>query len=77
MNKNINRTGSLILLSIIVASLAATLVACDKTPTQKDAAEKEHFLTEKMETIKKAEAVEQMVHDAAALQRQRIDEESQ
>jgi len=30
-----------------------------------------------MQTIKKAEAVDQLVQDAAAMQRRRIDEESQ
>jgi len=64
--------------SIFVAAFLATgMTACDKTPAQKSAAEKEHFLTEQMETIKKAEAVEQMVQDAAEMQRRRIDEQAQ
>lgn len=62
---------------VLLSLFIATLAACDKTPAQKSAAEKEHFLTEKMQTIKKAEAVDQLVQDAAAMQRRRIDEESQ
>lgn len=66
-----NNKWSLVFLAIIAASLGA----CDKTPAQKSAAEKEHFLGEKMETIKKAEAVDQMLQDAAAQQRRNIDDQ--
>ena len=60
----------------ILASLfIATLGACDKTPAQKSAAEKEHFLSEKMQTIKKAEAVDKILQDAAAQQRRNIDDQ--
>lgn len=63
---------------LLFISIISTLAACsDKNSTEKKAAEKEHFMTEKMQTIKKAEAVNQLVQDAAAQQRRRIDEESQ
>jgi len=67
-----NSKWQLVLLSIFVA----TLIACDKTPSQKAAAEKEHFLSEKMQTIETAKAVDQMIQDAAAQQRRNIDEQS-
>jgi len=60
---------------ILLCIFATTLVACDKTPTQKSAAEKEHFLGEKMGTIKKAEGVEQMIQDAATQKRREIEEQ--
>lgn len=60
---------------VLVSLFIATLGACDKTPAQKSATQKEHFLSEKMQTIKKAEAVEQMMKDAAAQQRRDIDDQ--
>lgn len=61
---------------IFLAVFAATLVACsDKTPAQKTAVEKEHFLTEKMQTIKKAEQVNQLLQDTAKKQRREIEEQ--
>ncbi len=62
---------------VVVAMFAAGLFACsDKAETKTSAAEKEHFMSEKMQTIKKAEAVNQLLQDAAAEQRRRIDEDS-
>ena len=63
---------------LLFIGIVSILAACSETDSSKgSAAEKEHFLTEKMQTIKKAEQVNQLVQDAAAQQRKRIDEESQ
>lgn len=65
---------------LIVSSLFLTLAACsDKTESNatQTAAEKEYFMSEKMQTIEKAEQVGQLVQDTAAEQRRRIDEVSQ
>ena len=37
----------------------------------------EHFLTEKLDTIKKAEAVDQLIQNAGAVQRRTINEQGQ
>ena len=56
--------------------LIAMLAACsDKGASAKTAVEKEHFLTEKMQTIKKAEAVGQVLQDAASQQRRSIEDQ--
>jgi len=63
-------------LMILLLSFSATLVACsDKATSEKPSAEKEHFLTEKMDAIKKAEKIEKTLQDAAALQRRKIEEQ--
>ncbi len=65
-----NNQWKIILFLIFVMSL----IACsEQTSSEKTVAEKEHFLSEKLETIKKAEAVEQMIQDAAAQQRRTIE----
>ncbi len=67
-----NNQWKIILLSIFIMSL----IACsEQTSSEKTAAEKEHFLSEKLETIKKAEAVEQMIQDAATQQRRNIEDQ--
>jgi uncharacterized lipoprotein len=66
------RKWQIVLLAFFITALAA---CSDKTPAQKSAAEKENFLSEKMETIKKAEAVDQMIQDAAAQQRRNIEDQ--
>jgi hypothetical protein len=72
-----NSKWQLALLPLFAATLfVTTMTACDKTPAQKAAAEKEHFLSEKMQTIEKAKAVDQMIQDAAAQQHRNIDEQS-
>ena len=48
----------------------------DKASTLNEALPKEHFAKEKLDTIKKAEAVNQLVQDAAAKQNRNIDEQS-
>ena len=61
---------------ILLSTFTATLIACSDTATiEKTAAEKEHFLTEKMQTIKKAEQVNQLIQDAATQQRSTIEEQ--
>jgi len=68
-----NHQWKIILLSIFVTSL----IACsEQTSSEKTVTEKEHFLSEKLETIKKAEAVEKMIQDAAAQQRRTIEDQS-
>jgi hypothetical protein len=65
-------------IGLLCISIISTLAACsDKNAAEKTAAEKEHFMSEKMQTINKAEQVNQLVQDAADQQRRRIDEESQ
>ena len=46
------------------------------TSTSNNDVPKEHFAKEKLDTIKKAEAVNQLVQDAAAQQRREIDEQA-
>jgi len=63
-------------LMTLLLSLSVTLVACsDNATSEKPSAEKEHFLTEKMEAIKKAEKIEKTIRDAAVLQRRNIEEQ--
>ncbi len=58
---------------ILLAILVAGLTACsEQTSPEKTIMEEEHFLTEKLETIKKAETVEKMIQDAATQQRRTI-----
>lgn len=64
------------IIPLLFVSLFSTLAACsDKN--EKPVAEKEHFMTEKQQAMQKAEQINQLVQDAAAQQRRRIDEESQ
>lgn len=58
----------------MVSLFMLALTACSdkaKTATEK----KEHFLSEKMETIKKAEEVNQIIQDGATQQRRNIEEQ--
>lgn len=48
----------------------------DKASTMNEAVPKEHFAKQKLDTIKKAEAVNQLVLDAAARQNHNIDEQT-
>jgi len=67
-----NHQQKIILLPIFLMSL----VACsEQTSSEKTTTEKEHFLSEKLETIKKAKAVEKMIQDAATQQRRNIEEQ--
>ncbi|MCF6337570.1 MAG: hypothetical protein L3J84_06410 [Gammaproteobacteria bacterium] len=62
--------------TILLAILAAGLTACsEQTSPEKAITEEEYFLTEKLETIKKAETVEKMIQDAATQQRRNIKEQ--
>jgi hypothetical protein len=62
--------------AIFLSAFISMLAACsDKATTEKATAEKEHFLTEKMQTIKKAEQVEKMIQDATENQRRSIEEQ--
>jgi uncharacterized secreted protein with C-terminal beta-propeller domain len=76
---NINK----IMLNILLLLVVSTVSACsnnDETataPTNKPVLADEHFLKEKLETIKKAEAVEQLIMDTASQQRQVIEAQSQ
>jgi len=68
-----------LLQSFLLLLLLFLLTACsggNDTSTKNDPASKEHFAQEKLDTIKKAEAVNQLVQDAAAQQRREIDEQS-
>jgi len=67
-----NNKWQIFLLAFFIAALAG---CSDKTPAQKAAIEKEHFLSEKMETIKKAKQVEQILLDAAEKQRRNIEDQ--
>jgi hypothetical protein len=67
-------------LPILLLSLVFLATACsehDDASTMNDPAPKEHFAKQKLDTIKKAEAVNQLVQDAAARQNRNIDEQSQ
>ena len=69
------KTGfQLLLLFFILLTTACS--GNDSASTQNEAASKEHFAKEKLDTIKKAETVNQLVQDAAAKQDQHIDEQS-
>lgn len=60
-------------LSVII--MALFLVACsDSDNAQK--VEQDHVWKEQVEMLDKAKAVEQMLQDSAALQKQRIDEKT-
>ncbi len=50
---------------ILTLILTASLISCsEQEPSEKKAVEKEHFLSEKQEALKKAKAVEQIIQDA-------------
>ena len=57
---------------LMVCILSTTGCGNDKAPAKVE----DHFIKEKLDTIKKAEAVDQLVHDAAATQRRTIDKQS-
>jgi len=60
--------------TVLLAILVTGLTACsEQTSPEKTITEEEHFLTEKLETIKKAETVEKMIQDAATQQRRNIE----
>ncbi len=62
--------------TVLLAILVTGLTACsEQTSSEKTITEKEHFLTEKLETIKKAETVEKMIQDAATQQRRSIEDQ--
>jgi len=67
-----NNKWHIILFTILVTGLAA---CSEQTSSEKTAIEKEHFLNEKLETIKKAETVEKMIQDAAMQQRRNIEDQ--
>ena len=58
---------------LIICILSIT--ACGNN--KESAKAEDHFMNEKLDTIKKAEAVDQLVQDAAATQRRTIDEQSE
>lgn len=63
----------------LLASFLFLVTACSGdhgTPATNDPATKKHFASEKLDTIKKAEAVDQIVQDAAAKQSREIDKQS-
>ncbi|NOQ93618.1 MAG: hypothetical protein GQ547_03160 [Methylophaga sp.] len=61
--------------SLLVIIMTFFLMACsDSDNAQK--VEKDHVWKEQVEMIDKAKAVEQMLQDSAALQKQRIDEQT-
>ena len=69
-------------ISLSLLLLAFTISACssDSEPSSsvtKDSRElpEDHFLKEKLETIKKAEEVNQIIQDAAAKQRKTMEEQ--
>ncbi len=62
--------------AVLLAILVAGLTACsEQTSPEKPITEEVHFLTEKLETIKKAETVEKMIQDAATQQRRSIEDQ--
>ncbi len=62
--------------TVLLAILVAGLTACSgQTSPEKAIMEEEHFLSEKLETIKKSEAVEQMIQDATLQQRRNIEDQ--
>ncbi|HEC18384.1 MAG TPA: hypothetical protein ENI97_03485 [Gammaproteobacteria bacterium] len=61
-----NNKWQIVLLMFLVAGLAA----CSE-----QTAEKEHFLSDKMQTLEKAKAVDRIIQDSATQQRQRLEEE--
>lgn len=65
--------------SSLLLSVLFLLTACSSgsdPSTKDDQPSKEHFAQEKLEAIKKAEAVNQLVQDAAAQQSRKIDEQA-
>lgn len=64
-----------LLLSLIFLSTACS--DNDESSTINAPLPKEHFAKQKLDTIKKAEAVNQLVQDAAARQNRSIDEQAQ
>lgn len=66
-------TTQIIAQCFLLMSISVITACGNDTPVKTD----EHFLAEKLETIKKAEAVDQIIQDAAALQRRTIDEQSE
>ncbi|HHI92942.1 MAG TPA: hypothetical protein ENK04_05410 [Gammaproteobacteria bacterium] len=61
---------------VLFTILMAGLTACsEQASSEKNAAEKAHFLSEKQKTIKKAKAVEKMIQDAATQQRRNIEDQ--
>jgi len=61
---------------ILLAIFVASLTACsEQTSSEKTLTEEAHFLTEKLETIKKAETVEKVIQDAATQQRRNIEDQ--
>jgi len=63
-------------ISLLTILVAGGLTACsEQASSEKTMTEKEHFLSEKRETIKKTEAVEKMIQDAATQQRRIIEDQ--
>ncbi|MBN4079018.1 hypothetical protein JYT26_00090 [Beggiatoa alba] len=61
--------------SFLLPACLLGIGAC--TNNDEPAKTNDHFLKEKLDTIKKAEAVEQLIQDATAKQRRMIDEQTQ
>ena len=70
MNPTIKTISLFFLLSFILAT-----TACNNA--SEPAKTKDHFLKEKLVTIKKAEAVEQLIQNTDAMKRRAIDEQSE
>lgn len=67
-------------LPLLLLFFTLWITACsndDKASTMNEAVPKEHFAKQKLDTLKKAEAVNQLVQDTAARQDRNIDEQSQ
>ena len=73
-NKQMKSTSKTILQCVVLA-FAFSIAACNNA--SEPAKAEDHFLEEKLDTIKKAEAVDQLIQDAAAIQRRTIDEQSE
>ena len=61
---------------LLFFSVAIACSSNDESSTAKDQASKDNFMQEKLDTIKKAEAVNQLIQDTATKQNLDIDDQS-
>ena len=68
-----------IIVQCFLLSFIFAVTACNNTsdPAKAKTGAEDHFLKEKLDTIKKAEAVEKLIQNTDAMQRRVIDEKSE